>query len=328
MSREEIREALIEGLGTWTSGQKLARSFKISRAAVWKAVQSLRAEGYDIESSKRGYRLASMPDLINEDLVKSGLKTRFVGRTLISRQSVTSTNAEAKRIAPSAENGTVVVAEVQTLGRGRMERSWHSPKGGVWMSVILKPKIPPNLASRVNMAAAVAVARALEGLYGLDVGIKWPNDLLVGERKVSGILTEIGAEMDSLDYAVVGIGINANLDPDLFPEEWKATSLSRLLGRDVLRAELVRRVLEELEEAFADLESSFVEVREEWRRRSATLDRKVRIITMDGEFEGRAEALEADGSLLVRRDDGRRERVFAGDCIHLRPATETPEEGS
>ena len=195
------------------------------------------------------------------------------------------------------------------------------------MSVILKPKIPPALASRVNMAAAVAVARALEGLYGLDVRIKWPNDLLVGEKKISGILTEIGAEMDSLDYAVVGIGINANLEPDHFPEEWKATSLSCLLGREVLRAELVRRVLEEVEDASSDLESSFEGVREEWRLCSATLGHRVRIVTRDGEFEGRAEALGADGSLLVRRDDGRRKRVFAGDCIHLRPATEMMDEG-
>jgi len=327
LSREEIREALIEELGSWTSGQKLASSLKISRAAVWKAVQSLRAEGYDIESSKRGYRLESVPDLISEDLVKSGIRTRFVGRAVLSHQSLTSTNAEAKRIAPWAEEGTVVVAEVQTSGRGRMERSWHSPKGGVWMSVILKPKIPPALASRVNMAAAVAVARALEGLYGLDVRIKWPNDLLVGEKKISGILTEIGAEMDSLDYAVVGIGINANLEPDHFPEEWKATSLSCLLGREVLRAELVRRVLEEVEDASSDLESSFEGVREEWRLCSATLGHRVRIVTRDGEFEGRAEALGADGSLLVRRDDGRRKRVFAGDCIHLRPATEMMDEG-
>jgi BirA family biotin operon repressor/biotin-[acetyl-CoA-carboxylase] ligase len=326
LSREEIKGALVRRLGSWTSGQELARSLKISRAAVWKQVQSLRVEGYEIEASRKGYRLASMPDLISEDLVKAGLETKFVGRTILSRSSVTSTNAEAKRIAPSSENGTVVVAEVQTVGRGRMERSWHSPKGGIWMSVILKPHIPPALASRVNMAAAVALARALEGLYGLDVRIKWPNDLLVGEMKVSGILTEIGAEMDSLDYAVVGIGINANLDPDLFPEEWKATSISRLLGRDVLRARLVQRVLEELEGACEEVEASFDQVYEEWKDRSATLGRRVRIITRSGEFEGRAEALEADGALVVRRDDGPFERVIAGDCVHLRPAIEKVEE--
>ncbi|MGC9515879.1 biotin--[acetyl-CoA-carboxylase] ligase, partial [Methanocrinis sp.] len=213
MSREEVKGALITKIGSWTSGQKLARSLGVSRAAVWKQVESLRSEGYEIEASRRGYRLRSMPDLLCADLVGAGLDTKFVGGTVISRRSLTSTNAEAKRIAPWAENGTVVVAEIQTGGRGRMERSWNSPKGGVWMSVILKPKIPPTLAPRVNMAAAVAAARALSGLYGLEVEIKWPNDLLVMGRKVCGILTEIGAEIDSLDYAVVGIGINANIDP-------------------------------------------------------------------------------------------------------------------
>jgi len=320
LSREEIRKALIQGLGSWTSGQMLAESLKISRAAVWKQVQSLRSEGYEIESSKRGYRLASLPDLLSEDLVKDGLKTEFVGRTVISHPSLASTNAEAKRIAPPAENGTVVVAEVQTAGRGRMDRSWHSPKGGVWMSVILKPKIPPALASRVNMAAAVAVARALEGLYDLDVRIKWPNDLLVGERKICGILTEIEAEMDSLNYAVVGIGINANIEAARLPEDWRATSISRELGRDVLRAELVQRVLLEVERASEEMTVSFDRVCREWMARSATLGQRVRIITRIGEFEGRAEALEADGALLVRKDDGTGERIIAGDCTHLRPA--------
>jgi BirA family biotin operon repressor/biotin-[acetyl-CoA-carboxylase] ligase len=328
LSREEIREVLIQNLGSWTSGQGLADSLGISRAAVWKQVQSLRVEGYEIEASKMGYRLESLPDLLSENLVKSGLKTKFIGRTVISHQSLTSTNAEAKRIAPSAENGTVVVAEVQTIGRGRMERHWHSPRGGIWMSVILKPKIPPSLAFRVNIAASIAVARALEGLYGLEVGIKWPNDLMVGERKVCGTLTEIGAEMDSLEYAVVGIGINANIDPDHFPEEWKATSISGLLGREVLRLELVQSILEELERACEGMATSFDQVMGEWSDHSATLGRKVRIITRDGEFEGRAEALEPDGSLRVRKGDGIEERVLAGDCVHLRPAKEMADEGA
>lgn len=327
MSREEINRELTQRLGSWTSGQEMAESLGISRAAVWKQIQSLRAEGYEIEASKKGYRLSSLPDILSDDLIKSGLKTKFVGRTVISRPSLVSTNAEAKKIAPSADNGTVVLAEVQTIGRGRMKRSWHSPRGGVWMSVILKPRIPPAFAFRVNIAAAVAVARALEGLYGLEVGIKWPNDLVVREKKVCGILTEIGAEMDSLNYAVVGIGINANLDPDSFPEDWKATSISRELGRDVLRVELVQRVLGEVERACGEMAASFDQVIGEWSARSATLGRRVRIITRSGEFEGLAESLEADGALLVRRDDGPGERVLAGDCVHLRPAKKKVDEG-
>ena len=322
MSKDKIRRTLIESLGYWTSGETLAESLEISRAAVWKHVQSLRAEGYDIEASKRGYRLSSVPDLLSEDLVKSSLETKFVGRTVFALPSATSTNAEAKRIAPSAEDGTVVISEVQTSGRGRMKRPWLSPRGGLWMSIILKPKIPPALAFRVNIAAAVAVSRALEELYGLEVKIKWPNDLMVGERKICGILTEIGAEMDLLEYAVVGIGINANLDPDLLPEEWGATSISAELGRYVFRAQLAGRVLEEVERASEEMAASFDRLRKDWSVRSGTVGRRVRIITRSGEFEGVAEALEDDGALLVRRDDGASERVIAGDCVHLRAAEE------
>lgn len=318
MKREEIKRALIQSLGSWNSGEDLAASSEISRAAVWKVVGSLRAEGYGIESSRKGYRLSSIPDLLREDIIKAGLETKFVGRAVIVHPSLASTNAEAKKIAPSAEEGTVVIAEVQTAGKGRMKRSWRSPKGGLWMSVIVKPKIPPSQAFRVNIAASVAVARALEALYALEVMIKWPNDLLVGDKKVSGILMEIGAEMDLLEYAVVGIGINANIDPDSLPEEWKATSISAELGREVLLVELVSRVLKEAERCFEDVTASFDLIYEEWSDRSTTLGRRVRITTRSGEFEGRAEALEADGALLVRRDDGQLERVVAGDCVHLR----------
>lgn len=320
MNREEIERELIQRAGRWTSGQDLAEALGISRAAVWKAVESLRAEGYEIEASRRGYRMRSAPDLLREEVVKAGLATEFVGRTFIYHPTLASTNAEAKRIAPSAEDGTVVVAEVQTAGRGRMERPWSSPRGGVWMSVILKPDIPPALAFRVNIAASVAVARALAALYRLDVKIKWPNDLTVGEKKVCGILTEIGAEMDTLDYAVVGIGINANLDPASLPEGWKATSISREAGGDIQRVELVQRALEELERCYGKMKTSFDLIHQEWSSRSSTLDRRVKIITRSCEFEGTAEALEADGALLVRKDDGSMEKVLAGDCVHLRSA--------
>lgn len=318
--REEIRRRMVQSLGLWTSGRELAASLGISRAAVWKAVGSLRAEGYDIETSRKGYRLSSIPDLLREDIIRGGLDTKFVGRSVIAHRSLPSTNIEAKRIAPSAEEGTVVVADLQTVGRGRMERYWHSPRGGLWMSVILKPQIPPSQAFRVNMAASVAVARALEALYPLDVKIKWPNDIMVGDKKISGILTEIAADMDRLDYAVVGIGINANVDAGSLPEELKATSISGELGREVLLVELVRRVLEEMEGVYGDMADSFEGIHEEWSRRSATLGRRVRVTTRSGQFEGTAVDLEADGALLVERDGGRLERVVAGDCFHLRPS--------
>ncbi len=260
------------------------------------------------------------PDLLAEELIESELGTEFVGRPIHFCKEVVSTNAVAKEMAFSASNGTVILAEVQTSGRGRMNRFWHSPPGGVWMSIILKPNIMPSEAFKINLAVSVALARALFCLYGLDVGIKWPNDLIVGEKKICGVLTEIGAEMDGLSYAVVGIGINANMDPDSFLGEWKATSLSCELDRNVSRAELVQKILLEVERAYEEMLESFELISKEWSTRSVTLKRRVKIITKTSEFEGVAVGLEEDGALKVRRDDGTETKVMAGDCVHLRPS--------
>ena len=321
MSRNEVLRSLLQKRGSWVSGEEIGSSLGVSRAAVWKGVNSLRSEGYEIESSSgRGYRLVGDSDILAEELIVCDLKTEFVGRPTHFYKEVVSTNAVAKEVASSASNGTAILAEVQTGGRGRMDRPWHSPSGGVWISVILKPKFMPAEAFKVNLTVSVALARALFHLYGLDVGIKWPNDLIVGNKKICGVLTEIGAEMDGLDYAVVGMGINANVDPDSFPEEWKATSLSCELGRDVSRVELIQRILFEVERAYKEMLESFELISNEWAARSVTLKRRVKIITRTSEFEGVATTLEEDGALRVRRDDGTETKVMAGDCVHLRPS--------
>jgi len=322
LSRQEVLGCLLRRQGAWTSGEEIAAGLGISRSAVWKQVQSLRSNGYEVEASpKKGYKLEKLPDILSAELVECGLETDFVGRSLFCYPETNSTNLIAKEMAPSAPNGAAVLAEVQTGSRGRMGRYWLSPPGGVWMSVILKPRIPLREAFRINLAASVAVARTIYGLYGLEAGIKWPNDLIVGEKKICGVLTEIGAEMDCLDYAVVGIGINANLDldPVSFPEEWNATSISRELGRNVSRIRLVQRVLLEVERAYKEMTESFDSVHREWSDRSITLGRRVRIITRTGEFEGLATRLEDNGALRVRDDNGTETRVLAGDCVHLRP---------
>ncbi|MHC1631757.1 MAG: biotin--[acetyl-CoA-carboxylase] ligase [Methanotrichaceae archaeon] len=326
MSREEILSCLLQKQGSWMSGAKIAIEQGVSRAAIWKQIQSMRAEGYEIESStKKGYRLLARPDLLHSELIKNGLRTKFVGKTIHCYPAISSTNAVAKEMASSAQDGTVVLAEVQTEGRGRMNRSWGSPSGGVWMSVILKPEMPPSLASRINIAASLAVARAIFGLYGLDVGIKWPNDLTIKERKVCGILTEISAEMDQLNYVVVGMGINANVDPSQFQSEWNATSLSEELGQDVSKVKLVQQILFEIEQAYKEMIVSFEKVNSEWSDRSTTLGRRVRIISRTCKFECQAIALDEDGTLRVRDDNGTETRVLAGDCVHLRPAHEDTE---
>ncbi len=325
MSSEEILGFL--GSGEWVSGEEIASRLGVSRTAVWKRIEGLRTKGYGIDAcTRKGYRLSGRPDLLDEKLILSGLKTKWLGRDLRCFGEVDSTNETARSIALAARSGTVVLAETQARGRGRLSRSWASPAGGVWMTLILKPGIPLAEAQRINMAVSVALAKAIRGLHGLSARIKWPNDLLIGERKVCGILMEVSAEVDRLDYALVGIGINANVDVSGFPPEWKATSLSKELGREVSRSELIQRILLEAEDACERMNSR--EIYEDWRGLSLTLGRLVRIASATGDVVGEATDLSEDGALLLRTDDGMK-RVLAGDCIHLRTETsqkETEEE--
>ena len=262
---------------------------------------------------------AEVPDLLDRDQILSGLDTRWLGRDLRLFAEVGSTNEVARSLAERGENGTVVLAETQTRGQGRLSRSWSSPPGGIWMSLVLRPDIPIALAYQINMAVCVAACRAISTLLDLETGIKWPNDLLVGERKVGGILMEVGAVGDSpdyaLDYAVVGLGINANIDPSSFPDEWMATSLSREIGSWVSRTALIQRTLLEIERAYENLGSE--KIYNEWRCRSSTIGRTVCICARSGELVGEVVDLAGDGALLLRRDD-ELVRVLAGDCIHLR----------
>jgi BirA family biotin operon repressor/biotin-[acetyl-CoA-carboxylase] ligase len=292
----------------------------VSRAAVWKQIRSLRFKGYKIESStNRGYKLNCSPDILDAHLILSGLNTKFLGRDMRCFREVGSTNETARSIAGGCGDGAVVLAEVQRDGRGRMARSWASPPGGIWMSLILRPEIPMAYAYRINMAVSVALSKAISGLYGLDAKIKWPNDLLINDRKLCGILTDISAEMDRIEYAIVGIGINANVDIKAFPDEWSATSLREELGRDVSRVELIRRALQEIECAYLKMGSN--EIYSQWCALSATIGKNVRISSVAGDFEGKACSLSEDGSLMVMvRAPGSEgmKRVIAGDCIHIR----------
>ncbi|OPX76152.1 MAG: putative biotin ligase [Methanosaeta sp. PtaB.Bin018] len=288
----------------------------ISRAAVWKQIQSLRTKGYEIESSTRkGYRLAKFHDPLDADMICEGLRTKWLGKDLRCFDEVCSTNDVARSVARECRNGTVILAETQTQGRGRLSRPWASPPGGIWMSLVLKPKISLDRAYRINMAVSVAVSRSMCALYGLDVGIKWPNDLLIGGRKVCGILMEISAEVDRVDWAVVGLGINANIDVMGFSVDWRATSLRQELCQDVSRIDLIQRLLLEIEGTYHRMHSR--DLYEEWRRRSVTLGKQVRITSASGDLSGEAIDLAEDGALLIRAED-KIKRVLAGDCIHLR----------
>jgi BirA family biotin operon repressor/biotin-[acetyl-CoA-carboxylase] ligase len=314
LAREWVLSRLFPG--EWISGQEMAKSLGVSRAAVWKQVQILRAKGFEIEScTHRGYRLKSSPDLLESALIRSGLCTKTIGCKVNCFEEVDSTNHVARSLARSCPDGTVFLAESQTEGRGRLARSWHSPPGGVWMSIFLRPALPLAQAYRINMAVAVALARAVSNLYGLSARIKWPNDILIGERKLCGILMEISAEVDRIEYAVVGVGLNANIDVSCFPIEWRSTSLSQELGHEVSRIELIQKILQEVDDIYGSM--AFEDLYHEWCSRSATLGKMVRITSGSGDLVGQAVKLAEDGALTLSTDEGYM-RVLAGDCIHLR----------
>ena len=294
----------------------MARRLGISRAAVWKQIQALRLRGYKIASStRRGYFLMEMPDLLDAGRIKKNLVTNWLGRDILILPEASSTNAVALSSIGQRKSGSIILAETQKEGRGRLSRGWASPPGGIWMSLVLRPNIPLSRVYRINMAASVSICRAVCQL-GLEAGIKWPNDILIREQKLCGILTELGAQVDRLDYAVVGVGLNANNDTAAFPSQWRSTSLAARLGRSIDRCALIAAILNEMEQALDDMESH--ELYEEWRSRSLTLGKRVRISSAEGDLMGQVLDLDQDGALILEQGGDRR-RILAGDCIHLRP---------
>lgn len=295
------------------SGEELAESFDVSRNAVWKHVETLRDAGFVVESTGDGYRLESVPEyggLAVAYLLRERGGTEYVGNEIEYHDSVVSTNDLAvERAREGVAEGYVVLADEQTGGRGRRERVWESPSGGVWTSVVLRPDFAPRDASLVTLAASVAVARAVEET-GVEPTIKWPNDVLVEGKKLCGILVEMEADAESISHAVVGIGLNANAKPDV--PDASPTSLAEHVG-EVDRAALTANLLAELEDAYEAGDG----ILDEWRERSSTLGSDVRVETPNETLEGKAESIDETGALVVSTKDGERV-VTAGDCVHLR----------
>ena len=316
---------LLRNAGTnYISGEEIAEKFGVSRTAVWKHIRELREQGYRIISRPRnGYRLEAAPDLLLPGEIQNGLHTGFLGKNVIYYDTIDSTNREAKRLAAEGKpEGTIVVAEEQGSGRGRMERSFFSPRGGIWFSVILRPDFLPQEAPKCTLLAAAATARAMEE-FGFRVGIKWPNDILYDGKKLVGILTEMSAEMDRINYIVIGTGINVNIRKEEFPEELRetASSLQIIGGKKISRVAFFRVLLEKMEELYRSAsEEGFASVMQAWRQYSITLGQEVQVIGIGKEerFTGTAVDIDEDGALLIDTCEGRR-RVVAGD-VSIRSA--------
>jgi BirA family transcriptional regulator, biotin operon repressor / biotin---[acetyl-CoA-carboxylase] ligase len=317
----EILSAMRRAGEEGVSGAELAQRLGLTRAAVWARIEELRRVGYDIEASPhRGYRLLATPDLLHADDLLSRLarSTRLIGRDIRVFEETTSTNDVVEKLArDGVKEGVVVFAESQKKGRGRLGRKWMSPpRKGLWFSVLLRPKLPPQAATRVTLAAATALARAIHEETSLIPAIKWPNDILIAGRKAAGILTELSAELDDIKHLVLGVGLDVNLERDDFPPEMQrtATSLGLEAGQRFDRAALAAAVLRALDADYARVcTGEFSAVADEWERQCTTLGKNVRIQVGDRIVAGRAESLDEDGVLLVRSQHGRLERIIGGD---------------
>ena len=302
------------------SGAELADQLGISRAAVWARIQELRQLGYEIQASPHeGYRLRNVPDVLHADdllaLLEPGMT---IGRDIRVFQETTSTNDVVDKLGrDDVKEGVVVFAESQTRGRGRLGRNWVSAQGkGLWFSVLLRPPMNPRAATQLTVASATALARALRKRAGIRAEIKWPNDILINERKVCGILTEMAAELDKIRYLVLGIGVNVNFAPDDFPPELRqtATSLSIEAGRHFSRAEIATSILRELDECYRAVRSGqFEKIADEWEANCTTIGHNVEIACGNRTVSGRAESLDAEGALLIRTQHGHLERIVGGD---------------
>jgi BirA family biotin operon repressor/biotin-[acetyl-CoA-carboxylase] ligase len=317
---DKLLVLLKEGGSTYVSGEKISKDLGITRAAVWKEVQALKALGYGIRAvSHLGYRLCSVPDKLFADEIQYGLRTKKVGKRIFSYEELGSTNSAAARLGEDGfSEGVCVFAEHQKKGRGRLGRVWSSPRGqGILVSVLLRPNLTPSEISRLTLMAALAVIRAIEAVTGLRPGVKWPNDVVHDGKKLCGILTEMSGETDRVRYVVVGIGLNVNaLAKDLPP---KSTSLRQILGEKISRVALARRLLEEIENHYFRLgKGRFEDVSEEWENFSETTGQRVLVKTPGRTIHGRAAGVDTDGALWIRHDSGLRERVLSGDVERLR----------
>ncbi len=327
MSRQPVDEQILrlfyDHAGEFLSGEQISRELGVSRTAVWKRIGRLRALGYRIEAvTSRGYRLASSPDILHPAQLKTGLDTELIGREVVYFPATDSTNIRAHELARAgAVEGTVVVADRQSAGKGRLGRRWESPPGvNLYASVVLRPTIAPRHATQLTFLSAAAVARSVAEITGLQPTVKWPNDVLLGGRKVAGLLNELDAETERIHYLILGIGVNLNMKADQFPADlrYPATSLAIETGRAVERLAFTRLLLGHLDRLYRVYRArGFAAVLEAWQAFFDLVGRTVEVDCQEYRIRGQVIGLDADGALLLRLANGTEQRVLSGDVRPL-----------
>lgn len=314
--REKVLRAILDNRDSFISGEQLSKQLGITRAAIWKHINTLKEEGYNIESvNRKGYRIIEDPDdILMPENIYYNLGTKFIGKNIVHLDTVTSTNDYAKKIANEASEGTVIISEEQTKGKGRLGRVWKSKAGeGIWMSIIIKPDIQPYKAPFLTLIAGASILKALDKL-GVKSFIKWPNDIIINNKKTCGILTELSAEIERVNYVVVGIGINVKTMD--FPEDIqdKATSLHKE-GYNLSRVEIVKQIFLEFEKLYnsyildGDKEST-IKICKEY---SPLINRDVYIVKKEEKHLVRCIDINEDGNLIVKDSDGNIEEVMSGE---------------
>ncbi|MGH1567325.1 MAG: biotin--[acetyl-CoA-carboxylase] ligase [Nitrosopumilus sp.] len=309
----------------YLSGQDLSDVLKISRVAIWKHIKKIQELGYAVESKqKRGYRLTANSDVLLPWEITTGLKTKIIGQRAYYFDSIDSTQNQALRMADnSTNNGTVIIAAKQTGGKGRAGRKWISPKGGIWLSVILQPKFDISMVTLFPIASALALSNALEKTFKIYPELKWPNDLTIKDKKLAGILVDASLESNRIENLVLGVGINFDVNIKQIekilkntPNFYGVTSLSQQKNK-VKPIQLVRAFLIELEKIYNLLNTKQIEkILSEWTKRSSTIGKNVQLDTIEGKIKGKAVKIDNDGALIVSHN-AKLVRVLAGDVIHL-----------
>lgn len=316
--KDKVAKMLLSNKGDFISGEELSKKLGVSRTSIWKYITKLKKEGYEIESiSRKGYKLISFPDILTQTIVEDKLNTEYIGRKIIHYDSVESTNNEVKKIAQKEEEGLIIVAEEQTKGKGRLGRNWTSPKQkGLWFSILLKPNISPSDAPKITQIGAAAISKTISDI-DIKTEIKWPNDIIINSKKVCGILTEMSGELNKVNYIVIGIGINVNIDKNEIPNDIKeiATSLKIEKNNKIDRRILLANILNNFENLYEELKNngninSSIDI---CRKDSSLIGKKVKVINGGKEKIGLALNINDEGQLLIEYEDGKIENIISGE---------------
>lgn len=302
----------------YVSGQQICEQLDVSRTAVWKVIRQLKEEGYQIEAVRnRGYRIVEVPDVLTGEELKSLMQTQWAGRNIVYYPETDSTNLRIRELGDAgAPHGTLAVADMQTAGRGRRGRTWESPPGtSIYMSILLRPDIIPGAAPMLTLVMACSVAEGISDCENVDVRIKWPNDVIAGGKKLVGILTEMSTQIDYINHVTIGVGINVNMTE--FPENIRdtATSLRLETGHEVRRAPLIAAIMKRFEENYAVFlkTQDMSGLMEKYSGMLINLDREVLVLGAEDSYKAHALGIDRQGELIVRREDGTEEKIYAGE---------------